>query len=163
MNNNINSFINLLLKTIEEDKVFVMPINGTSMLPFLDSSKKVKLKKVESLKKGEMYFYKRENGQYVLHRLIKIKKYNLIFRGDNQFINENGIKESQIIAKVVEIIDENGTINNLSSFSYKISSRRFCVAFQLYHYVLVLLPLFCDTLYCIFQAFPQIMKAYHHH
>ena len=57
MNNNINSFINLLLKTIEEDKVFVMPINGTSMLPFLDSSKKVKLKKAESLKKGEMYFY----------------------------------------------------------------------------------------------------------
>ena len=45
MNNNINSFINLLLKTIEEDKVFVMPINGTSMLPFLDSSKKVKLKR----------------------------------------------------------------------------------------------------------------------
>ena len=88
MNNNINSFINLLLKTIEEDKVFVMPINGTSMLPFLDSSKKVKLKKAESLKKGEMYFYKRENGQYVLHRLIKIKNDNLIFRGDNQFINE---------------------------------------------------------------------------
>ena len=120
MNNNINSFINLLLKTIEEDKVFVMPINGTSMLPFLDSSKKVKLKKAESLKKGEMYFYKRENGQYVLHRLIKIKNDNLIFRGDNQFINENDIKENQIIAKVVEIIDENGNINNLSSLSYKI-------------------------------------------
>ena len=67
-----------------------------------------------------MYFYKRENGQYVLHRLIKIKNDNLIFRGDNQFINENDIKENQIIAKVVEIIDENGNINNLSSLSYKI-------------------------------------------
>ena len=50
MNNNINSFINLLLKTIEEDKVFVMPINGTSMLPFLDSSRKVKLKKATNKK-----------------------------------------------------------------------------------------------------------------
>ena len=60
MNNNVDSFIDLLIKSVDEGKTFIMPINGTSMLPFLNSSKKVKLKKADNFKKGDILFYKRK-------------------------------------------------------------------------------------------------------
>ena len=76
-----------------------------------------------------MFYNQGKNLEYFLNWILLFlqdalvannKNDNLIFRGDNQFINENYIKKNQIIAKVVEIIDENGNINNLSSLSYKI-------------------------------------------
>jgi hypothetical protein len=39
-------------------------------------------------KKYDVIFYRRENGQYVLHRIIKIKKDGYVCRGDNQTAKE---------------------------------------------------------------------------
>lgn len=48
--------------------------------------------------------YKRTDGAYVLHRIVKVEKDSYTMRGDNQFFLEPGIKQEQMIAMVSGIV-----------------------------------------------------------
>ena len=55
-------------------------------------------------KKHDIAFYKRLDGQFVLHRVMKIKKDGTyVMCGDNQFALEKGITPKQIIGYVSDI------------------------------------------------------------
>lgn len=90
-----------LLQVQLEQGVAPLRVVGTSMSPTFRSNKDtVYLKKVDSpLAKGDVILYLRENGQYVLHRIIAVKNDVLILCGDNQFAPER-LKPSQVIARV---------------------------------------------------------------
>lgn len=63
---------------------------GDSMEPMLKNRENiVLLEKAESiLKKYDLPLYKRPNGQYVLHRIIKVRKNDYIVCGDNRWKTE---------------------------------------------------------------------------
>jgi len=99
-----------LLPFIEEalnnDKTFTIPITGTSMLPLLVQGRDtVTLKKnVSPLKKGDLPLYRRKDGAFVLHRVVKVNEDgSYIMCGDNQFLKEKGITDENIIGVVSEI------------------------------------------------------------
>lgn len=46
---------------------------------------------------NDVVLYKRANGQYVLHRIIKVRAEDYIIRGDNCLENEYGITDREII------------------------------------------------------------------
>ena len=74
---------------------------GVSMLPMLREGKDtVTLSPVTGkLKKHDIPLYRRDNGGYVLHRIIAVgQTYTCI--GDNQYIYEPGIRDDQIIGVV---------------------------------------------------------------
>ena len=75
---------------------------GTSMLPMLRQGiDSVVIEKApEKLKKYDLPLYRRENGQFVLHRVVGVRKSGYVMRGDNQFINEYDVLHSQILAIV---------------------------------------------------------------
>ena len=108
MNNKVT--MKELLPFIEEalnnDKTFTIPITGTSMRPLLIAGRDtVTLKKCDTLlKKGDLPLFRRKDGAFVLHRVVKVEAdgtYTMC--GDNQFLKEKGIKHSQIIGVVTEI------------------------------------------------------------
>ena len=74
---------------------------GTSMLPMLREGKDtVTLSPVpEKLRKFDLPLYQRDNGKYVLHRIIRAED-TYTMMGDNQFIPEPGIRHDQIIGVV---------------------------------------------------------------
>lgn len=76
---------------------------GTSMLPlFRDNMDTVILATPKfPLKKYQIVFYRRNNGKYILHRIVKVQKGSYTMRGDNQVFNEYGILKNNIIAVVV--------------------------------------------------------------
>ena len=81
-------------------KVRFMP-NGTSMLPMLRQGKdSVTLSPVpERLRKYDLPLYRRDNGQFVIHRIVKAgETYTCV--GDNQFALERGLRRDQMIALV---------------------------------------------------------------
>ena len=81
-------------RSIIKDKGFlVSTIVGISMYPLLRQRKdSVHIVKIDSpLKKNDVILYQRDSGQYVLHRIIKIKNSNYIICGDNQWKKEYGI------------------------------------------------------------------------
>lgn len=54
----------------------------------------------EHVKKYDMILYQRDNGRYILHRIVGIGEKGYILRGDNQYRNEYPIRADQVIAKV---------------------------------------------------------------
>ena len=89
------------------------------MLPMLDS---VELSKAPpKLKKYDIPLYRRNNGQYVLHRIVDVgETYTCI--GDAQFVKECGIRDEQIIA-VVTSFNRDKRCYSVTSPVYRIYCR----------------------------------------
>ncbi|MBQ7822157.1 MAG: S24/S26 family peptidase [Clostridia bacterium] len=99
---------------------FTMKTHGTSMLPMLsDGNDSVVLVSVpEKIVRGDVIFYKRENGQFVLHRVVGKRKDGFVLRGDNQIINEYGVGYDTVIAIVTAYI-KNGKRIDVTDEEYK--------------------------------------------
>ena len=92
---------------------------GTSMLPFLLEGRDTVTLKAPSgrLKKYDVPLYQRKNGQYVLHRVVRVgETYTCI--GDNQFLLEKGIEHGQVIAVCASFV-RNGKKIYAGSFSHR--------------------------------------------
>lgn len=74
---------------------------GTSMRPMLRQGiDDVELSALpESLKKYDLPLYQRDNGQYVLHRIVKAGD-TFTCIGDNQYLRETGVRPDQMIGLV---------------------------------------------------------------
>lgn len=77
--------------------------NGISMLPMLRQGiDSVVLSAVpQTLRKYDLPLYRRDNGQYVLHRIVAVGE-TCTCMGDNQFAPEPGIRRDQMIGLVTE-------------------------------------------------------------
>ncbi len=80
-------------------------VTGNSMFPlFFNERDSVKLVKADRLKKKQIAFYKRDNGQYILHRIIKIKGEEFYCVGDNQTEIEGPLRRDQFIGIVTHYV-----------------------------------------------------------
>lgn len=76
---------------------------GMSMYPLFQHMRdEVVLESAEgrSLKKYDMILYHRDNGQYVLHRIVGHDREGYILRGDAQYVNESPVRPDQVVACV---------------------------------------------------------------
>lgn len=111
---------------LKEKGVLVYTNVGTSMRPLIRQGKDVMIissldKLGRNLKKMDVPLYKRESGQYVLHRIIKVTKDGYVIRGDNTYSNEYGVTDHQIIGVLSGVI-RNGKEISVNSFGYKVYS-----------------------------------------
>lgn len=90
----------VMKEQIDGGKTVIFSPNGTSMLPLIrPNTDTVMLKKApEKLKKYDLPLYLREDGRFVLHRVVGVKKDGYVMCGDNQYRREYGIKNEQILA-----------------------------------------------------------------
>jgi hypothetical protein len=75
---------------------------GNSMRPMLRSrqDKIVLVKPPDNLKRYDIPLYQRDNGKFVLHRVVDVKKEGYALCGDHQWQVEYGVKHEQIIGVV---------------------------------------------------------------
>lgn len=74
---------------------------GTSMMPLLrEGLDSVLLVSPENVSVNDIALYKRDDGHFVLHRVVKIKGGEYIMCGDNQYILERGITGAHLLARV---------------------------------------------------------------
>ena len=85
---------------------------GVSMLPMLREGKdSVVLSPVpEKLKKYDLPLYQRDNGKYILHRIVKAGE-TYTCMGDNQFTREDGLRQDQMIGLVTAFYRGNRKIS----------------------------------------------------
>lgn len=76
-------------------------VTGVSMLPMLRNRKDsvTLIPASQRQKPGNVIFYRRENGRYVLHRIIRITPEGYLCSGDNQYELEP-VKPEQVVAVV---------------------------------------------------------------
>ena len=92
-------------EAFRDGKTFTIPITGTSMLPLLVAGRDAVTLSMPDfpLEKGDLPLYRRGDGSFVLHRVVKIENGLYTMCGDNQFLLEKGIADSAVIGIVSEI------------------------------------------------------------
>lgn len=120
-----------LLPVIEEQlsqgrQVKFSPM-GTSMLPMLRQGRdQVVLSPVpRKLKKYDLPLYRRDNGQFVLHRVIWAGE-TYTCMGDNQFVAEPGLRHEQMIGLVTAFWREEKEI--------RVTDASYWIYCRLWHY-----------------------------
>lgn len=99
----LNVLMPVIREKLEAGGEVNLPASGNSMYPlFRHRQDTVRLKKAESgsLRKYDMILYQRDNGKYILHRIIGIGEQGFVLRGDNQYQKEYPVREEQVIARV---------------------------------------------------------------
>lgn len=106
-----------LLALLEQAESVPLTITGGSMTPFLVHGRDtVFLSRVtQPLKKGDMIFYRRRNGRYVLHRICRVHPDSFDLVGDAQTAIEPGIRPEQVLA-VVHTVRRKGRILKKGDF-----------------------------------------------
>lgn len=98
-------YVSVLRGLVEEGREVSMMISGSSMSPFLAHQRDYIYFKTpdRQLKKGDMVFYQRRNGQYVMHRIYKVKNENYYMVGDAQREIEGPLQRDQIFALITKV------------------------------------------------------------
>ena len=97
----------LLREVLDADGTFQITVTGTSNLPTLhpDRDTVVLGRAPAPLRKLDLPLYRRDNGQYILHRVVSVEKDgSYICCGDHQWTTESGVRQDQILACVVSIV-----------------------------------------------------------
>ncbi len=99
---------------------------GTSMQPMLvgDRDQVILSPLPEKLKKYDLPLYQRDDGAYVLHRIMKAGD-TFTCIGDNQFVFEHFVRQDQMIGLVAEFV-HNGKQYKVTDISYKIYRILWC-------------------------------------
>lgn len=99
------TYVSMLRELTEEGREVSMLIAGNSMSPFLIHNRDyIFFKKPDrELKKGDMVFYQRDNGQFVMHRICKVLPESYEIVGDAQAEIETGIRRDQIFAVITKV------------------------------------------------------------
>ena len=103
------TYLSMLREMVEEGQAVNLLISGNSMAPFLlDCRDTIRFKSPDRpLKTGDMVFFQRDNGMFIMHRIIRVhkmadgsKSYDIA--GDNQVQIEKGVREDQIFGLIFE-------------------------------------------------------------
>lgn len=119
---NLNELATLVKRQTEQGQSVWLTVSGNSMYPlFISGRDEVCLAKRKKYKRNDIVFYN-NNGDWMLHRIIKIKGDVVACKGDNVRAFEPPVKLNDIVAKVVKF-KRKGKVYSTKGLKYK----TFCV------------------------------------
>ncbi len=110
---------------------------GDSMMPFIKQGRDVLvISKVNGrLKKYDVPLYKRDSGQYVLHRILKVHDKTYVICGDNRWQREYGITDRHIIGVLTAVIRDGREIP-VTNLKYRLYVHIWCDFFYVRAFIL---------------------------
>ena len=111
---------------------------GNSMAPLIQQGRDLLVieRAQGRLKKYDVPLYRRDSGQYVLHRILKVRKNDYVMCGDNRYKKEFGVSDSQIIGVLTTII-RNGRELSVNDKQYRIYVHLWCDFFPIRAVILI--------------------------
>ena len=84
---------------LERNGILIYTNRGDSMMPLLRENRDlIHIRRVNGrCRKYDVPLYKRDSGQYVLHRILKVRKNDYVICGDNRWKREYGITDRHIL------------------------------------------------------------------
>lgn len=81
---------------------------GDSMMPLIREGRDLLVIEPPKgrLKKYDIPLYRRDSGQYVLHRILKVRSEDYVLCGDNRWAKEYGITDRHILGVLTSILRE---------------------------------------------------------
>lgn len=116
-------YMKIVQELLAEGRDVPLVVTGNSMLPFLVHERdQILISRIDRpLKKGDMAFFRRKTGQYIMHRIYAIKRErengeeNYYFIGDAQTVIEGPIDRDQIFG-VINVVYRKGKHLEKGSF-----------------------------------------------
>lgn len=101
-----NAIITTFEKELDRKNTITYTCRGISMLPLLRQKKDLftVTKQQGRYKKYDVVLYKRVNGDYVLHRIVKVLKDGYVILGDNCLNKEYGITDKDILGIMTSFV-----------------------------------------------------------
>lgn len=95
----MNDYIHTIEHELEKEGVHLSTTVGDSMYPLLRNRKDIIVieKPKGQLKRYDVPLYKRPDGKYVLHRILKVRKDGYVICGDNRYYREYCVPHSWVI------------------------------------------------------------------
>ena len=122
---------------INRDGKLIYTNKGNSMMPLIKEGRDlIVIEKPQGrLKKYDVPLYKRDSGQYVLHRIIKVRQDDYVTCGDNRYNKEYGITDRHIIGVLTAVV-RNGKKISVTDLHYKIYVHLWCDLFPIRVFIL---------------------------
>ena len=100
---------------LDKDGELIFTNVGYSMYPLIKQREDVlRIVKTDNYKKGDVVLYKSHVDHYVLHRILKIKKDNIILAGDYNYFKDKPITKDKVLGLLTTITKKDGKIIDLS-------------------------------------------------
>ena len=111
-------------RILDTEGVLVYRIEGVSMQPMLRMGRDlVVIRKPDGrLQKYDVALYRRQTGNYVLHRVVRVCEDGYIIRGDNCFRDETDITDREIVGVLAQF-RRRGREISASSRLYRLYAR----------------------------------------
>ncbi len=101
-----DSYMRVLSGLVAKGETVCLTITGGSMTPFLVHGRdSIRFAKPSGpLRRGDMAFYRRRNGQYVMHRIVRVDRQgNYYAAGDAQTEIEGPLAPDMVFAVVTDV------------------------------------------------------------
>lgn len=123
---------------IEQEGKLIYKNVGTSMMPLIRQGQDLMVieKPQGRLKKYDVPLYKRDSGQYVLHRILKVRENDYVICGDHCYRKEYGITDRHIIGVLTAVIRDGKEIP-VTDRRYRMYVRLWCDFFHIRALILI--------------------------
>ena len=102
-------------EVLEKDGELFFTNVGYSMYPLIKQREDIlHIIKADDYKRGDIILFKSNVDHYVLHRILKIKKDQIITAGDYNYFKDQPITREQVLGKLVTIKKKDGKEIDLS-------------------------------------------------
>lgn len=111
----IYEYIPMLMELLEQGHTVNLPITGSSMTPFLVPNRDTLIISPPdgNFRRGDMVFYQRMNGQYVMHRIHHIDSDGALYIvGDAQTVIEGPVHPKQVFGVIRQVIRKDKIIDS---------------------------------------------------
>ena len=117
---------------IERNGRLVYTNVGDSMRPLIRQDRDILVieKPKGRLKKYDVPLYKRDSGQYVLHRVLKVRPDDYVICGDNRYSKEYGISDRHIIGVLTAVVRD-GKEMPITDLRYRLYVHLWCDFFPI--------------------------------
>ncbi len=116
---------------LDAGKAVKFSVIGNSMYPiFRHDREKVTVVKCEKIKKRDVILYQRNDGSYVLHRVVGKGRLGYKLCGDNQLAVEYPVKRQDVVA-VMSSFERNGREISKNNVFYRLYSFFWCMLIAL--------------------------------
>ena len=102
-------------EVLEKDGELFFTNVGYSMYPLIRQREDIlHIVKTNDIKRGDIILYKSEADHYVLHRILRIKKDQIICAGDYNYFKDKPITKEQVLGLLISIKKIDGKEIDLS-------------------------------------------------
>lgn len=112
----------LIEDSFRQGLTVTLPITGNSMWPLFSHKRDcVVLSACDpySLKRGDVPLYRRDNGQFVLHRIVRVDEDTYTLTGDAQWQLEVGLPKKNVLAVMTGFVRKGKEVN-CRHFGYRV-------------------------------------------